>query len=863
MLHLFCPPSGPDLAARFLSPSTGRSRRNHRESRSSSDARRSSRWRAAAALAILPLLALALTGCTAPVGGSASGSLQISPGTVTFGAVTVGSTSTANISLVNQGSAPVEVSSLSVTGDAFSLSGSSSIPFTVAANGGSYTVSVKFNPAASGSASGELTVVSDSTTDATHRIGLIGTGTLTRTPTLSSLTCTYSTMAPGTDPCTVSLDAAAPTGGIAVTLSSSNAAVTLPASITIPAGATSASFSAVVSAASGSQAVILTASAGGKPESFDLQIEVAAPAMSLSATSLAFGTSPINTPVAQNVTLTSTGAAAITISSATLTGTGFSVSGASLPVTLTPGQTATLTVQFDPTIAGAVSGQLTLTSDAASGSTTAIPLTGTGQPTITAFSCTTSSFLGAGTDACTVTLNAVAASSGFVVNLSSNDAAVTVPATVTVAAGSASASFSASVSSVTSSQTAILSANVGGTSSTFDVQLGDGVPTLSLGASSLSFGSVAVNTATSQLVTLNSTGTASVVISSASISGSGFTISGATFPLTIGANQSASLTVQFDPTLAGATSGQLTLVSNSSTGSSTSVALSGTGVPVLTSLSCTSSSMTGSGTDTCTVALNAAAPSGGFTVGLSSNNSAVTVPASVTVPAGSASASFSATVASVSTAQTVTLSSNAGTVSKTFSLQLNAAVSTISINSTSIAFGDVSLNTPATQTLTITSTGALPLIVTSATISGTGFSISGLTLPLTLTTNQTATLSVVFDPTAAGSATGQLLIVSDSLTNPTETVSLSGTGQGSYQVNLTWDAPTSSTDPVAGYNIYRSPSGASSYTLLKSVSSSTLSYSDTSSLTDGLVYDYIVESVDASGNDSVPSNTAVVTIPSS
>jgi len=108
-----------------------------------------------------------------------------------------------------------------------------------------------------------------------------------------------------------------------------------------------------------------------------------------------------------------------------------------------------------------------------------------------------------------------------------------------------------------------------------------------------------------------------------------------------------------------------------------------------------------------------------------------------------------------------------------------------------------------------------------------------------------------------------LLIVSDSLTNPTETVSLSGTGQGSYQVNLTWDAPTSSTDPVAGYNIYRSPSGASSYTLLKSVSSSTLSYSDTSSLTDGLVYDYIVESVDASGNDSVPSNTAVVTIPSS
>lgn len=824
--------------------------------------RKVARWRTAAALATLPLLALVLTGCTAPISGPASGSLQISPGNITFGAVTVGSTSTANVSLLNQGSAPVEVSSINVTGKSFSLSSSSGFPFTVAA-GGTYSVSVKFNPAASGAASGQLTVTSNSATNATDTVGLSGTGMLTAPPSLSSLTCTYAVMAPGTDPCSVSLTAAAPTGGIMVNLSSSNAAVTLPASVTIPAGATSASFSAIVSATSGSQKVVLTANAGGTPEAFDLQIEVAAPAMSLSATSLSFGTSPINTPVAQVLTVTSTGAAAITISSATITGTGFSVSGASGSVTLAPGQTTTITVQFDPTVAGAVTGQLTLTSDAASGSTTTVPLSGTGQPSISAFSCTTSSFLGAGTDTCSLTLNAAAASGGFAVSLSSNNAAVTVPSSVTVAAGSASASFSATVSSVTSSQTAILTANAGGAPVTFDVQLGSGVPTLSLGSSSLSFGSVSVATATSQLVTLNSTGTASVVISSASISGSGFSISGASFPLTIGANQSASLTVQFDPTLAGATSGQLTLVSNSSTGSSTSIALSGTGVPVLTSLSCANSSMTGSGTDTCTVVLNAAAPSGGFTVGLSSNNSAVTVPASVTIAAGSTNTTFVATVSSVSTAQTVTLSSNAGTISKTFALQLNAAVSAIGIQSTSIAFGDVALNTPATQTITVTSTGALPLIVTAVTISGTGFSVPGVTLPLTLTTNQTATLSVVFDPTAAGSATGQLLIVSDSLANPTETVSLSGTGQASYQVNLTWDAPTSSTDPVAGYNIYRSLAGASSYTLVQSVSNSTLSYSDTSSLLDGQIYDYIVESVDASGNDSVPSNTAVVTIPAS
>jgi hypothetical protein len=191
-------------------------------------------------------------------------------------------------------------------------------------------------------------------------------------------------------------------------------------------------------------------------------------------------------------------------------------------------------------------------------------------------------------------------------------------------------------------------------------------------------------------------------------------------------------------------------------------------------------------------------------------------------------------------------------------------VSGISLNSTSIAFGDVSLNSPATQTVTVTSTGILPLIVTAVTISGNGFSVAGLSLPLTLTTNQTVTLSVVFDPTTAGAATGQLLIVSDSLANPTETVNMTGTGEAaatSYEVNLSWDAPASSSDPVAGYNVYRSPSGSSSYQLLGSVNSSKLSYTDTDSIQDGQTYDYIVESVDASGNESVPSNMAAVSIP--
>jgi len=144
-------------------------------------------------------------------------------------------------------------------------------------------------------------------------------------------------------------------------------------------------------------------------------------------------------------------------------------------------------------------------------------------------------------------------------------------------------------------------------------------------------------------------------------------------------------------------------------------------------------------------------------------------------------------------------------------------------------------------------------------VSGTGFTVSGATFPLTLNPTQIATLSVEFNPTVAGPASGTLTVTSNSSTNPTATVALSATGE-TVEVNLTWDAPIGSPDPVAGYNVYRAPSGGTSYQLLSSVSNSQLAFTDTT-VQAGLTYDYIVESVDASGVTSAPSNMASVTLP--
>jgi len=279
----------------------------------------------------------------------------------------------------------------------------------------------------------------------------------------------------------------------------------------------------------------------------------------------------------------------------------------------------------------------------------------------------------------------------------------------------------------------------------------------------------------------------------------------------------------------------------------------------LSGLTCSSASMTGAGSDDCTVTLSAAAASGGQSVSLASSNAAVTVPATVTVPANATSAGFTASVSLVTSAQSVTLTASAGSVSKSFALHLNAAGPMLSIDPTSVAFGNVEVNTASTQTVTLSSTGTAAVTVSAAPVKGTGFTVSGSTLPVTLNPGKTATLNVQFDPTAAGAVAGNLTIQSNSSTGGTAVISLSGTGTPPV-VNLSWDAPSSSTDPVAGYNIYRSAGGSSSYQLLNSSIDTETTYVDTT-VRSGTAYTYYLESVDSAGVVSAPSNEVTVTIP--
>jgi Abnormal spindle-like microcephaly-assoc'd, ASPM-SPD-2-Hydin len=784
---------------------------------------------------------------------AAAPTLAVSTTSLTFGNVSVNTPATQSLTLSSTGTSAVTVSAAAVTGAGFTVSGST-FPLTLNP-GQTATLTAQFNPTTAGAMSGQLTLSSNSSTGTSSVISLSGTGV----PVLTGLICVNGSMSgAGTDSCTVTLNAAAASGGFAVNLGSNNSAVTVPASVTVPAGFTSAVFAATATAVTTAQTAVLTASAGTAAQTFTIQLGSTVPTLGISSGSLAFGNVAVNSPTTQSLTLFSTGTASVTVSAASVVGTGFIVSGASFPLTLNPGQTATLTVQFNPTAAGSATGQLTLTSNSSSGTSSIISLSGTGVLVLSALTCTSGSMTGSGSDSCTVTLNAVAPAGGFAVNLSSNNSSATLPVTVTVPAGATTAGFTAAVSAVSTAQTATLTASAGSTSKNFALQLNPS-QTLTISNANIAFGSLAVSTTATQSLTLSSTGSVAVTVSAVSVTGTGFTVSGATFPFTLNPGQTATITIQFSPTVAGAVNGQLTLTSNSSSGTSSTVSLSGTGVPVLSGLSCTSGTITGSGTDSCTVSLNTAAATGGFVVGLASNNSVVTVPASVTIPRGSASVAFTANVASVLTAQSATLTASVGGTAKTFVLQLNAGTSTLSINATSISFGNVSLNVPTTQSLTLTSTGTAPVTISAITVAGTGFTISASSLPITLNPNQSATLSVVFNPTASGAATGQLTIASNSSSGASAVISLTGTGV-SYQVTLAWNAPVGSPVAVAGYSVFRANLGSSSYQLLNTSIVPQSTFIDSTVIT-GQSYNYMVESVDASGNASSPSNIASMVIP--
>jgi hypothetical protein len=291
----------------------------------------------------------------------------------------------------------------------------------------------------------------------------------------------------------------------------------------------------------------------------------------------------------QNVTLTNTGSAAVSISKLTASGTGFSATGPALPLSLGANQSTAFSLRFGPQSMGSAAGSISLLSNA-SNSPTTIALSGAGvQPQISvapnslAFGNVT---VGTGNSQVIILTNsgtgdltvsqATVSGSGFVISGLSFPLALGAAQKVSFnvvfnPAGTGSATGSISlVSNATNSPTTIA---LSGTGIAATQQL-------MASAANLNFGNVNVGSSNTHTVTLTNTGNSSVTISQVNVSGVAFSASGVAPPLTLLSQQTVSLSVRFAPTAAGSKSGSVSVASNASN-SPTDIALSGTGVQTI------------------------------------------------------------------------------------------------------------------------------------------------------------------------------------------------------------------------------------------------------------------------------------------
>lgn len=393
-------------------------------------------------------------------------------------------------------------------------------------------------------------------------------------------------------------------------------------------------------------------------------------------------------------------------------------------------------------------------------------------PSLSSFSCAAATMAGSGTDLCTVVISAPATTPGFRVALASNNAAIVIGPASLVPTGATSQQFKVTVNPVSTSQVVTLTASDGQVSRTFAIQLNPPAAALSFSVSSVAFGTVPVGTTATRSVTVTSSGTAPLVLSNLSVSGTNFAATSG-LPITLNPGQSTVLTVSFAPTAEAATTGQLTLANNSTNGNAV-LALNGSGGPLLTGFSCANASMSGSGTDLCTVTLNVPAIAPGFRVALASSNPAIVVGPASLVPAGATSQQFKVTVNPVSTAQSVTLTATDGQATKAFVIQIMPPFPSMSLNTTAVDFGTVPLSIAATKSVTVTSNGTAPLVLNQATLTGTGFGIT-TALPITLNPGQSTVISLAFAPASEGVTSGQLVLASNS-TGGAATVGLTGNG---------------------------------------------------------------------------------------
>ncbi len=442
---------------------------------------------AAAGLLALSLFSYACGGgYSGPPGSPTLSSIALNPMSVTGG-----SPSTGTVTL--SGPAPSG-------GAAVSLSSANTAAATVPA---SVTVAYGATSATFTVSTSTVTASTPVTITASYSGGT-KTASLTVTPpgsaTLSAVALNPTSVTGGSPSTgTVTLSGPAPSGGAAVSLSSDNtAAATVPASVIVAAGASSATFTVSTSAVTASTPVTISASYAGGTKTASLTVLPQAPptlsSLTLNPASVTGGAqSSTGTVTLSGPALT--GGAAVSLSSS-------STSTATVPASVTVAAGASSATFMVSTSAVTTSTPVTISASYA-GVTKTASLTVVSQalPNLSSLTLSPTSVTGGVQSSTgTVTLSGPALTGGAQVMLSSNSGAASVPSSVTVTAGASSATFTVSTGTVTVSASVTISASYAGVTKTASLTvLPQALPTLSsltLNPTSVTGGSPSTGTVT-------------------------------------------------------------------------------------------------------------------------------------------------------------------------------------------------------------------------------------------------------------------------------------------------------------------------------------------------------------------------------
>ncbi len=550
----------------------------------------------------------------------------LTPTALSFGDVEAnGGTSTMHLTFTNTTSF---ASTINVSKIAFS--GTNASEFTETGNcaavgqNATCTINVMFAPLAVGTRTATLTVTSDSTSNPTLTASLTGNGidtTASLTPSTyafpnTSVTdtsavklFTFTNMAK-----TVSLTVGTPTVTGDYAIASDTCAAAIAPAGTCVVGVV---FKPTVAGTSAGTLTVPNSSSGTPTLTAALTGVGVATTASLTPTTATFASTYAGGGVsaAQTFTFTNTSPIGLSFKTAVVTAN-FNLVSNSCPAAVAAGASCTLSVTFVPTVAGALSGTLTVTNGSSANGTLTAALNGTGLPTTATLTPATQAFgnvvLGTSsaafpfvyTNTSAIALTVTAASATGDYKVSTNGCA-------TVAAGASCTIGVVLMPTVLGTRTGTLTvASSASANPTLTSALsGRGVADVEANAALLDFGTIDVGAhSAAQVVTLTNNTTAGISLTGIALAGDyAFTTTcGATLP----GLSSCMVTIVFTPTVVGTRPGTLTVTTNDTKYPVLTVALTGSGADFsLAVLPANGSMIAGNGTVTAAVTATAL---GGF-----------------------------------------------------------------------------------------------------------------------------------------------------------------------------------------------------------------------------------------------------------